>query len=143
MSDMTKSKKEELLKLINLEIGKVGISTKKTSAGDKYHSESATELAQEFLLNLKKLRDEVENANEEKSDTAAPVSYLELSYETGERVKFYLVKKNALLPGILLITSSSPIGKEVRDKKEGDRFSYETKSHGQTKTFAGKIVKIE
>jgi transcription elongation GreA/GreB family factor len=140
---MTKSKKEEFLKLINLEIGKVGISTEKTSAGDKYHSESAAELAQEFLLNLKKLRDEVENTNDEKSDIAASVSYLELSYETGERVKFYLVEKNALLPGILLITTSSPIGKEVRDKKEGDRFSYEIKSHGQTKTFAGKIDKIE
>ncbi len=140
---MTKSKKEELLKLINLEIGKVGISTEKISAGDKYHSESAAELAQEFLLNLKRLRDEVENANDEKSATAAPVSYLELSYETGERVKFYLVEKNALLPGILLITSNSPIGKAVKDKKEGDRFSYETEPHGQTKTFTGKIDKIE
>ncbi len=153
---MTKSRKNELLRLINIELGKAEISTEKTSAdvktfgkyswsesGDKYHSESAAELAQEFLANLRKLCEEVESVNDEKSDSASPVSYIEISYDSGETAKFYLVNKNALLPGILLITPNSPIGKAVIGKKEKDGFSYEIISAAKKKVFSGKILKIE
>lgn len=153
---MTKSRKDELLRRINLELGKAEISTEKTSAGvktfgkyswsesgDKYHSESAAELAQEFWLNLKKLRDEVENANDEKSISATPVSYLEISYNSSETAKFYLVNKSALLPGILLITPNSPIGKAVIGKKVGDDFSYKIKLPEKSKLYKGKIERIE
>lgn len=153
---MVKTRKEALLKLINLEIEKAQISTEKTSvdvktfgkyswseSGDKYHSESAAQLAQEYLANLRKLREEVEASNKEKSAVALPISYVEIVYDSRESAKFYFVNKGALLPGVLLITPSSPIGQAINNKKEGDSFSYQIGKGDKTKEFKGKIVKVE
>lgn len=153
---MLKGRKENLLKLINLEIGKVKLSTENSNTkasnireyslpliGDKYHAESTVELAQEYYQNLVKLREEINNCSDDVSKLASPVSYVELNYKSGESINFYLVIKGALLPGVLIITSNSPIGKAVRGKKEGDSFSYQIDTGGGKTEHSGVVQKVE
>ena len=151
---MNRLRKDKLLGLINLEIGKVSLSVTKTSedkkirrsrsqAGDRYHAESAALITQKYLSALKSLRKEIISCSDGPSSSAKPVSYVVLEYDNGERVEFYFVKNRALVTGVLLITQDSPIGKAILNKKEGGAFSYNIKKGEETITYSGKVKQVE
>jgi hypothetical protein len=131
---MNKLRIEYVSKLLDIEIGK---------AGDKYHSESAAELAKNYLSSLKSLREEITSSPDKTYSVAKPISFIVLGYDNGERTEFYYVKKGALLRGTLFMTPDSPIGKAVYGKKEGDSFSYEIEKGDEKVSYSGRIVNIE
>lgn len=153
---MVKSRKEELLRLINIEVGKAklmkdttGFNVKNfgsytaSQSDDRYHAEGAAEITNAYFENLAKLLEQVKASSERACEEVAPPCYVELIYSNGENVKLYLVKHNALLPGVLLITPKSPIGLAIKDKKRGEPFSYEVVKGGDKISYSGTIAKIE
>jgi transcription elongation GreA/GreB family factor len=152
---MIKSRKEELLRLIKVEVGKAKLMRDMTGfdvrnfgtiswrKSDKYQAEDAAELTNKYFENLTKLLDEVKSASDSACETVTPVSFVEISYKSGEKVKLYLVESSTLLPGVLLITPKSPIGRAIVGKKQGDNFSYEIVKEDSKITYSGKIEKIE
>ena len=145
---MIKSRKEEILKLINFEVGKAKLMMDVTgfdakNAGDKYHEEEAANITKKYFENLSKLLDEVKSAPDNSPEIVKPICYVELNYESGERVKLYLVRNYTLVTGALLITSESPIGRAIVGKKQSDNFSYEIVKGESKITYSGKIEIIE
>jgi transcription elongation GreA/GreB family factor len=153
---MEKTKKKELLDKLDQEIKKAkGLAQKRETAakraksfsrsqqGDRRYFEDADRLAQESLINLLALKNEIEAASNEPAKEAQPVAFITLEHEDNEIDSFYFVNRAAGLSGVQLLTPDSPLGKAILGKRAGEKFSYQIEKEGQTTTYSGQIQKIE
>lgn len=152
---MTTEKKDLLLRYIESEIQKAKenalkadeasklIISRPSQSGDQYHAQKAADLAQLYVSNLERLKKEISDARNETVDVIKPVCYVEIRYDDGSNLDFYLVKNAVSLTKFLLISVNSPFGSVVLGKKSGESFSYELRGGEGTKVFSGKIIKVE
>lgn len=152
---MTTERKNKLLVFIDTEILRVTDSAQKVKvtlshslsgysiAGDMFHAQNAKGMVDEYLERLKNLKKEITGALDQVAKKIVPVSFVQVKYADGNILDFYFVKDAVSLPGYLLISKDSPVGKGVFGKKSGDTFSYVIEQEGIKKTFRGKIISVE
>lgn len=75
-----------------------------SQSGDRFHSQGAADIAKKRVAALKKLKEEIESGTPR-------------FIEKGGK-GFFLVKNIALVPGVDLISVSSPVGKELMNHVE-------------------------
>lgn len=115
-----------------------GLVASYSAAGDVEHARNSANLSIQKYESIRKL------AREIKSSVAmdAPPKVQSVCFvriETGESEKeFYLVDNPVFISGFNIISSVSPIGKGLLDKKAGDLFLYKI----EDKNFTGKILEI-
>lgn len=151
---MTKEEKDLLQNYIKEEIQKAKQSALQadeaskfiisgpSQSGDRYHAQNAADLANAYVLELEKLNKEIENAKEEINEYIKPVSHVEVRYDDGNNLDFYLVENAASLTRFLFISKGSPLGNSIVGKKVGDTFNYKLGEGDSQKTFSGKILKV-
>jgi transcription elongation GreA/GreB family factor len=149
---MNKVKKDQILKLLDVEIEKIRESANKTdeaskvrltgwsAAGDKYHAMAAADLIKNYLKRLELLKKELEKAQDETPTKVKPPCLLGVSYDDGSVAELFLVKNAVSLASTSFISVKSPLGKAVLGKSKDDTFSYKLDSG---KKFSGKIIMIE
>ena len=152
---MTKERKNETLVFLELEIQRAKENAEKTDeaskfimtgpsqSGDKYHAQNAAALAKSYVKRLEKLKKEIQEAKEEPETIVKPTCYIEVEYDDGSKLNFYLVENAVSLAGFLFISSLSPLGSSILEKKVGETFTYEFQKDGAKRKFSGKIVRIE
>ncbi len=137
--------KNQLLEKINSELVRLEEIAKKTredanfiaqgalaspsASGDREHAQNQAMINLHRLGILKALKEEVEKG----------VGRYEVEYNDGRQESFYLVKHPVILAGFKLISSQSPLGKAIVNKKKGQTFRYKV----EKATIRGKIVTCE
>jgi len=152
---MTKEEKDILLVYIKEEIRKAKENADKadeaskfiisgpSQSGDRYHAQNAADLAGAYVQELEKLNKEISNTSETVNESVKPVSHVEIRYDDGNSLDFYLVENAASLTRFLFISKTSPIGVSIIGKKVGESFSYKLGEAENIRTFSGKILKVE
>lgn len=152
---MTTEKKDLLLHYIESEIQKAKENALKADeasklivsgsrrSGDKDHLQNVADLAQLYVSNLEKLKKEIVDAKNETADVARPVCYIEIKYDDGSNLDFYLVDNAVSLTQFLFVSVKLPLGKAILGKKVGDNFNYVLEDNVSKRTFSAKVLKIE
>ncbi len=110
-----------------------------SQSGDRFHSQGQSDIAEEDVKRFERVLEEIEKETEkDKPDKTTAFCWVELEYDNGERDNFYIVNDPLSIPGYKFVSSKSPFGKVLIDKKVGDSLIFETNELKKT----GKIVMI-
>lgn len=153
---MNQTRKKALLTILEAEIAKAQIVAQKRRAtakhfrgasrsaqGDRRYFENVADLAEGDLNELLTFKDELLAVPEKETKKVKPICFVELEYKDGETGSFYFVQRGIRLPGLQLLTPSSPLGQAIEGKKENEAFTYQIKTNGESVSFSGQIKKIE
>ena len=109
-----------------------------SAAGEREYAEGQLQVVEEYYSKLKKLRQEIEKASKTKPEKIKTPSFVKVSIN-GKDDSFYLVKNLANLTSEKLVSSSSPLGSAIFDKKENEEFSFEVAGN----KLKGKVISYE
>lgn len=153
---MARAKLAELLKILNLEIKRVGIYVEKTNqaaneiarasanspsqSGDREHSRNQAIITKEKLEKLEKLKDEINEAlSKEIPIKVVGPCFVEVKYSSGVTDSFYLVKNPSFLTNVKVVSSESPLGKALIGKHANEAFVFKTNEKTQ---ISGSVVSM-
>ena len=112
-------------------------------AGDRTHAEGQAQIAEENLAKLKKLMEEIKLSMKKFPEKIELLSFI-VATKNGEREEdFYLVQTPVFIKGFTLVSTESPFGQAILNKRVGDTFKYKVVVDGQKKAISGKIISIE
>ena len=146
----------ELLKILNLEIKRVGIYVEKTNqaaneiarasanspsqSGDREHSRNQAIITKEKFEKLEKLKNEVKEALSKEVSTKVVIPcFVEVKYSSGVTDSFYLVKNPTFLANAKIVSSESPLGKALLGKSANEPFAFKTNEKTQ---ISGSVVSM-
>jgi transcription elongation GreA/GreB family factor len=114
-----------------------------SQSGERENYEIAAQLAEESLVKLQALRDEVKSTPNKKAMIAKPICFVELDYGDGENEEFYFVHSTVTLPTVSLITPDSPVGRAIIGKKVGDTVVYKVQQRSQDISISCTVANLE
>lgn len=111
-----------------------------SQSGDREHSRNQAYLAQDSYSNLavfkQKLLDSLKSGVPGK---VSPICWTEVGLEGAGKRELILVHDVVKLPGVSIVSASSPLGRVLLGKKKGDGFEFESE-RGKVR---GVITEIE
>lgn len=153
---MNQTRKKALLAVLEAEIAEAQAVAQKRRAtarhfrgasrsaqGDRRYFENVADLAEGDLAELLTFKNELLATPLKETKNAKPICFIELEYKDGETGSFYFVHRGIRLPGLQLLTPSSPLGQAIEGKKENEAFIYQIETDGESVSFSGQIKKIE
>ncbi|MBI4359235.1 MAG: GreA/GreB family elongation factor [Candidatus Nealsonbacteria bacterium] len=122
-------------------------------AGERKHAETELKLTQDLLEKAQLIRREVASSSEASLVRAFPPCFvvitstiyrtsppaIELEDSKKKDDRFYFLEAGSQIPGLKMISLSSPLGQAILNKRMGERFSCEV----GTATISGTIKRIE
>ncbi len=105
--DQTKKAAEEVA---------VAASLSPSQSGDRYHSQSAADLAKQTFEVVKSLRDELKSDIDKDINVVGAPCFINFDDD-----QIYLVNYPVLINGFKIISSKSPLGLNLLGKKAGDK----------------------
>lgn len=87
-----------------------------SQSGDRFHSQSASDLAKQIFENVADLKYEVGKSLDEDTNFIKPPCFVSLGGD-----KFYLVDYPVLISGYKIVSSKSPLGQELLGKKNHEK----------------------
>jgi len=140
---MIRNKLQELLEIVGTEEKKAEkrmVETKnaaneiaRTSAnspsqsGDREHSRNQAYLVEESYNNIKIFKEKLsKELLLEVPKKSRPICLIGIEYETGESMELVLANQTAFVEGFVVVTTASPLGRELVGKKVGDSFEFES-----------------
>ncbi len=129
----------EKMQLSAIEIAKSSYNSPSQS-GDRFHSQGQADIAKENLKNLEGVLKELNNELllSEIPQAIRPSCWIELEFDGGKKESYFYLKNPLVVKGYSIISSKSPFGSILLDKKVGDRFEYNS-----SQKLSGKIILIE
>ena len=111
-----------------------------SQSGDRFHSQGQADIAKERAERLEKVLARVEKELGNKvPENISPICWVNLEYEDATKDGFYYVDEPISVSGYKFVSSSSPFGTILKDKKAGDNFEYLISGN----KISGKVVLIE
>lgn len=153
---MLLAEKEKLL----LEINKVISSLKKivrkskksadkfkdaspSQSGDRLFFENTFYLNQSILKNMETLKQEVINSDDFSPSSVKPPCIITISFGNKKEQEFLFTQSSVNISNLKTITTNSPVGIALINKRVGEEFTYKIKQESNTQIIRGKILKIK
>jgi len=110
-------------------------------AGERKHAETELKLTQGLLEKAQMIRREVTASSEASLVRVFPPCFVVIELEGNKKKenRFYFLEVGSQIPGLKMISPSSPLGQAILNKRVGEHFSCEV----ETATISGTIKKIE
>ncbi|MFC1790247.1 GreA/GreB family elongation factor [Patescibacteria group bacterium] len=115
----------------------------RSAQGDRKYHENMADLAESAFEDLLAFEKELASFPESASQKAFPGSYITIKYQDGETQEFYFLDRSIRLPGLQILSPSSPLGQAIKGKKAGEGFDYQVERDDRCLSFTGTITKIE
>lgn len=121
-----------------------GLVASYSAAGDAEHSRNSANLSIQKAETIKKLLVELEKSlDSDIPKFVQSVCFVSVKFEDGNQKDLYLVENPVFISEFNLISSKSPLGEALVNKKVGSSFSYLSGTKSNVHAFRGSIISIE